>query len=456
MTLKSIPSDHRVPARVTNHVLSMRDVSQAMNISRIVFVGLVIVTVFFVGFVGWASVAPIDSAAVAPATIVVESSKKAIQHFDGGTVSKVLVHEGDQVVAGQTLVIMDDTSARANVDMLRSDLDASLALQARLLAERDRRDTIAFPEELTKRADAGDVGVQAIVNSQQRAFIAKRDAIESQIKILDQRNAQIDEEVKGLRNQIASQDQQLKLIKEEQKGVEELLAKGLERKPRLLQLQRNVAEIEGTRAQNYAAIARAQQTAGENELKKVDLTVSNVTDAAQKLHDEQVKIGELREKLRSAQEVLDRTTVRAPTDGQIVNLKLFTPGGVLPPRDTVMEIVPQKDQLVAEAQVAPTDIDVVHADLPVQLRLTALNQRVTPTVFGHVQTVSADRQQDQRTGNAYYTARIVIDRGLDELNDAKLYPGMPAEAMIVTGERTLMSYLFKPLLSGLNRGLRED
>jgi epimerase transport system membrane fusion protein len=456
MTLKTLPSDHRVPARPIKHVLSLRDVSQAMNISRIVFIGLTIVTVFFVGFVGWASIAPIDSAAVAPGTIVVESSKKAIQHFDGGTVSKVLVREGDQVVAGQTLVIMDDTSARANVDMLRSDLDASLALQARLLAERDRRDSIAFPEELTKRAEAGDVPVQAIMSSQQRAYSAKRDAIESQTKILQQRNSQIDEEVKGLRNQIASQDQQLRLIQEEQKGVESLLAKGLETKPRLLALQRNTAEIQGSRAQNYAAIARAQQTAGENDLKIVDLTVTVVTDAAQKLHDEQVKIGELREKLRSAKEVLDRTTVRAPTDGQIVNLKLFTPGGVLPPRDTVMEIVPQKDELVVEAQVAPTDIDVVHADLPVQLRLTALNQRVTPTVFGHVQTVSADRQQDQRTGNAYYTARIVIDHGLDELHNAKLYPGMPAEAMIITGERTLMSYLFKPLLGGLNRAMRED
>jgi epimerase transport system membrane fusion protein len=454
MTLKTIAPDNRVPARPTKHILTVADVSESMNISRIVFVGLTIVIVFFVGFIGWASIAPIDSAAMAPATIVVESSKKAIQHFDGGTVSKVLVKEGDQVIAGQTLVIMDDTSARANVDMLRSDLDASLALQARLLAERDRRDSIAFPEELEKRAD--NLGVQAIMSSQQRAYSAKRDAIESQTKILQQRNSQIDEEVKGLRNQIASQDQQLRLIKEEQKGVETLLTKGLETKPRLLALQRNTAEIEGSRAQNYAAIARAQQTAGENDLKIVDLTVSVVTDAAQKLHDEQVKIGELREKLRSAQEVLDRTVVKAPTDGQIVNLKLFTPGGVLPPRDTVMEIVPQKDQLVVEAQVAPTDIDVVHADLPVQLRLTALNQRVTPTVFGHVQTISADRQQDQRTGNAYYTARIIIDRGLDEIGDAKLYPGMPAEAMIVTGERTLMSYLFKPLLGGLNRAMRED
>jgi HlyD family type I secretion membrane fusion protein len=456
MTLKTIPSDHRVPARSTKHILTIGDVSQAMNMSRIVFIGLAIVTVFFVGFIGWASVAPIDSAAMAPGTIVVESSKKAIQHFDGGTVSRVLVREGDQVTQGQPLVVMDDTSARANVDMLRADLDASLAFQARLLAERDRRESIAFPEELTKRADASDLAVQSIMNGQQRAYDAKRDAIVSQTKILQQRNAQIDEEVKGLRNQIASQDQQLRLIKEEQIGVEDLLSKGLERKPRLLALQRNTAEIEGTRAQNYAAIARASQTAGENELKIIDLTVSVVTEAAQKLHDEQVKIGELREKLRSATEVLQRTVIKAPTAGQIVNLKLFTPGGVVPPRDTVMEVVPQNDEMVVEAQVAPTDIDVVHADLPVQVRLTALNQRVTPTVFGHVQTVSADRQQDQRTGNAYYTARIVLDGGLDELKDVKLYPGMPAEAMIITGERTLISYLFKPLLSGIRHGLRED
>jgi HlyD family type I secretion membrane fusion protein len=121
-----------------------------------------------------------------------------------------------------------------------------------------------------------------------------------------------------------------------------------------------------------------------------------------------------------------------------------------------MEIVPEQDRLIAEAQVAPTDIDVVHAGLRVQLRLTALNQRSTPTVFGKVETVSADRQTDQRSGNAYYTARIVLDKGLEKLEGAKLYPGMPAEAMIVTGERTLMSYLMKPLMSGINRGMRED
>lgn len=455
MTLKTVDSDIRAVALPTHDApLTMRSVSREMRINRVALVGIVIIVIFFGGFIGWASIAPLDSAAMASATIVVESSRKAIQHFDGGTVSEVLVHEGDKVEAGQPLVIMDATNAKASVDMLQGELDASEALVARLTAERDRKETISFPADLTARADHPEV--QEIMTSQQRAFDAKRDAIESQTRILKQRNAQIDEEIKGLRGEIAAEDRQISLIKEEEKGVATLVAKGLERRPRLLQLQREAADIEGKRAENYAAISRAAQTAGENDLKIVDLTVSVVTDAAQKMHDEQVKIGDVSEKLRSAREVLTRTIVRAPVSGHVVNLKLFTPGGVLPPRETVMEIVPDTDRLIAEAQISPNDIDVVHKGLRVQLRLTAFNQRITPTVFGKVETVSADRQTDQRTGNSYYTARIVIDEGLDKLKGLKLYPGMPAEAMIITGERTLMAYLTKPLFSSIENGMREE
>jgi HlyD family type I secretion membrane fusion protein len=455
MTLKTTDSEMRAVTLPGQQIpLSMRSVARTMEINRVAFVGVIIVLVFFGGFMGWASIAPLDSAASASATIVVESSRKAIQHFDGGTVSEVLVHEGDKVTAGQPLVVMDTTNAKATVDMLQGELDASQALVARLTAERDRKDTIDFPPELMARGV--DPKVQDVMTSQQRAFDAKHDAVESQTRILKQRNIQIDEEIKGLHGQIDAEDRQSALIKEEEKGVKTLVDQGLERRPRLLQLQREAADIDGKRAENYASISRAAQTAGENDLKIVDLTVSVVTDAAQKMHDEQVKIGDVSEKLRSASEVLDRTVIRAPVSGQVVNLKLFTPGGVVPPRDTVMEIVPDNDRLIAEAQVSPTDIDVVHKGLRVQLRLSAFNQRTTPTVFGKVETVSADKQTDQRTGNSYYTARIVIDEGLDKIKDLELYPGMPAEAMIITGQRTLMAYLTKPLFSSINRGLREQ
>lgn len=427
---------------------------RSMGIERVVTAGVIVIVLFFFGFLGWAATAPLDSAAIAPATIVVESSRKTIQHFDGGTVSKVLVHEGDKVQEGQPLVIMDNTNAKATVDMLQADLDASLALRARLIAERDKRDEIAFPADLTERS--ADPKVAEVMAQQQQTFLARREAITSQTKILLQRNAQIDEEIKGLQGQIKAEDQQLAYIKDEQTSVEALLKKGLETKPHLLALQRQAADIQGTRAQNEAAIARAYQSAGENNLKIIDLTVSIVNESAQKLHDEEVKIGDTREKLRSAKEVLNRTILRAPVSGRIVNLKLFTPGGVVPPKETVMEIVPDADRLIVEAQVSPNDIDVVHADLPVQLKFPAFNQRTMPVVYGHVDTVSADRQTDQHAGKAYYTARIIIDRGVEKLRNFKLYPGMPAEAMIVTGQRTLLSYLMKPLFSSIDNGLRED
>lgn len=246
------------------------------------------------------------------------------------------------------------------------------------------------------------------------------------------------------------------LIAEEVHDISYLLSKGLDRKTRLLGLQRQQAEIEGARAQNTARVARAHQSIQENQMKAVDLRTAAINEVVAKLREEQGRAAELAERVRAAEDILSRTVVRAPVSGRVVGQKVFTPGGVIAPRDVVMEIVPTNDRLVVEARVAPGDIDVVHPGLTVQLRFSALNQRVTPILDGTVESVSADRLTDQRTDQPYYLARIAVDPKARDEAKVSLYPGMPVEAMIVTGSRTLLGYLMKPLADSLNRSLRED
>lgn len=426
-----------------------------LPIRRPALVGLLLVLTFFGGFGAWAALSPLESAALAPGTIVVDSNRKTVQHLEGGIVSEILVTDGTRVTADQILVRLDDTMARANLQLLKGQLWASVALEARLIAERDEKAEIVFPDWLLAEAAADPAAAEPLVG-QRHIFVARRESVESQTRILDQRNAQIEEEIAGLTAEIKAQDRQLALIAEEIAGVEDLVRKGLERKPRLLALQRQSAEIEGARAQNVSRIARAKQSVGENRLRIVDLRVQMLNDAVQKLREEQIRIADLHERIRAAEDVLARTVIRAPTAGTVVGLRVFTTGGVIAPREPLMEIVPNEDALTVELQVSPSDIDIVAVGLPVQLRFTALNQRTIPTLMGRVTQVSADRLLDQRTGQAYYTARAAIEDDGSRYEGFRLYPGMPVEGMIVTGARTPFAYLAKPILASLTRALREE
>lgn len=412
----------------------------------------------FVTFVGalaaWSALAPLESAALAPGVVVVDTNRKAVQHLEGGVVGRLMVHEGDEVKEGQLLVQLDQTQVRSAVERLRAQLIASQALQARLKAERDEVDAIAFPAEFVANID--DPAVAEVVQGELRIFEARREQLASQERILKQRTAQVTEEGRGINEEIRAQDKQLRLIREEAAGIEALVDKGLERKPRLLGLQRQSADIEGQRAQNVARIARGQQLIGENELRAVDLRAQMLSETVQKLREEEAKILDTREKIRAAEDVLQRTDIRAPVAGRVQGLKVFTVGGVVPPRETIMEIVPADEKLVVEAQMGPSDIDNVRPGLPVQLRFTAFNQRSSYAVDGRVTTVSADRLTDQRTGTPYYLLRIAIEGTMLLPAGQGLYPGMPVEAMVRTGSQTLMAYLTKPITDSMARAFRED
>ena len=420
-----------------------------------VVAGLLIIALFFGALGSWAALAPLESAAIAPGVVIVDTKRKTVQHLEGGIVGEILVQEGDTVSAGQVIIRLDETQPRAMLELLKGRYRAASALQARLMAERDGRERIDFPDWLLAESD--DPKVAEVIDGQVNIFVARRKALAGQVAIIEQRIAQFAEEIKGLKGQIVAEDTQLRLISDEISVVRDLLAKGLARRPRLLALQRREAEIEGSRSQNEALIARVKQNIAEARLHISELQTTLINEVVKELRDVQSEQFDLTERMRAAEDVLHRTEIRAPIAGTIVALQVHTPGGVIASGEPLLDIVPSEDRLVIEARVDPKDIDVVHPGLPAQIRLTAFPLRTTPMLDGRVAYVSADRLVDKRTGQPYYVARVLFDESQEEvLDDLVLYPGMPAEVMIVTGSGTALDYILKPITTSLNRALREN
>jgi epimerase transport system membrane fusion protein len=415
--------------------------------------GFALIGVFLVGFLIWAAIAPLDSAAIALGRVSVEGNRKTVSRLEGGIVKEILVREGDEVKAGQKLVRIDDTKARATLEIVRGRELASAAQEARLIAERDDLKEISFPDNL--RAAAGDVAVQEMMNSQLNLFRARRDSFEQQTGILNKSIAQRKEEIAGLQGQIRSGAEQIQLLEEQLEDLEELYEKGLARKSQIFDLRRRKAEIEGAKSQYQSSIARAQQQIGEAMLRISDLKAQRNKDIAEDLRKEQVDHADLTERRVAAEDVLKRTDVVAGADGTVVGLKVFTPGGVIAPGAPLLDIVPSDDRLIVEARVDPSDIDGVHAGLTAQVRFTPLNVRKTRPVEGRVLSLSADRLTDDRTGAPYYMAKVELTEDLkDALDGAPLRPGMPAEVMIRTGSRTVLEYMIKPISVSLDRAFR--
>jgi HlyD family type I secretion membrane fusion protein len=435
------PTDSGAPPRPT----SMRAPIRA---------GFLMISIFVLGFGGWAALAPLGSAVVAHGTVVVDTNRKSIQHLEAGIVREILVQDGDRVAEGQVLVRLDDTQARTNLQLIAGRYNAAMAQVARLKAEALGRKEITFPAELLAQREQSDIA--QLIETETTIFEARLSELDNQTKILDQRDAQILEEVKGVQGQIAAQSRQISLIGSEISDVSELLAKGLAQKPRLSQLQRTAADLDGQRSQNAATIAKARQNMGDTQLQIAELTVTRVNEAVAALGDTQKDLFDLGQQIQAARDVLDRMVIRAPQDGIVVNLAVHTVGGVINQGAPLMEIVPSLDKLVVEAHVEVTDIDKVRSDLPAQIRLLAYSQRTTPSVDGHVVLVSADRIDDEKTKTAYYTARVDVDQEkLAAMPSIHLYPGMPVDVMIETGKRTMLQYLLAPIENSFAHALRE-
>ena len=419
-----------------------------------IWTGLAVMALFFGGFGGWAAYAPLNGAVVAPAVIKVDGNRKTIQHLDGGIVRELRVREGGRVETGQTVVLLDDTQARAAVTMLSQQHDAYRAQQARLVAERDILPAISFPTDLLARRREAEVA--AILATEEKQFEIRRTGLQGQVSVLKQRTQQLEEQIRAAQAQEASQKEQLALIREQLKDQRYLMERGLTQRPRVLELERTAAAITGQAGEIAGNIAKARQGIGEVELQIVQASNDRMTEIAKDLRETQDKLLDLPPKLQAAGDVLNRTELRTPYSGYVVGLSVFSVGGVIGKGEKIMDIVPTRNELTVEASVNVDDVHEVRPGMRAEVQFPALKQRVMPTIHGEVTHVSADRLTEAKTGVPYYTALVrVAESEIAEAKTTKeldLQPGMSATVMIPTRERTALDYLLGPVLASFDYG----
>jgi HlyD family secretion protein len=417
-------------------------------------VGLVVVTLLTCGIGGWASTAQISGALIAPGFIVVDSNVKKVQHPTGGVVGEVRARDGDRVKAGDIVVRLDDTVTKASLAIVTKGLNGLLARRARLLAEQEGLDRIIFPQELMD--GFADPEVRSLVGNEVKLFQVRSSGRVNQKAQLKERIAQLKEEIGGLEAQENAKSREIELIQKELVGVRDLFAKNLVQISRLTVLERDAARLDGDRAQFIAQKAQAKGKITETELQIIQIDKDLSSEVSKEMREINDKIGEFVERKVTAEDQLRRVDIRAPLDGMVLQSTVHTIGGVITAGDAIMLIVPESDNLSVEAKVNPQDIDQLRIGQKTLLRLSALNQRTTPELNGTISRISPDTTTDQRTGQSYYTIRVSLPpEEVARLGDVKLIPGMPVEAFVQTGERTMISYLAKPLSDQLMRAFRE-
>jgi HlyD family secretion protein len=424
------------------------------SIRRHILVGSILVGVLVIGLGGWATTAQISGALIAHGSIVVDTNVKKVQHPTGGVVGELFVRDGDHVKAGDVLLRLDETVTRANLAIVNKGLIELYARKARLAAERDGADAMAVPPELTNRQNEPDV--KEALASERKLFDLRHQDRLGQKQQLQERITQLQQQISGLASQQAAKDKGIALTEQELGGVRDLWQKNLVQLNRLTSLQRDEARLEGERGQIIAQAAEAKGKIAEIQLQIIQVDQDLSSDVAKELREIDGKIGEYVERKVTAEDQLKRTDIRAPQDGIVFQSTANTVGGVVAAGDPIMLIVPESDNLTVEVKVDPKDIDQVQLGQTVVLRFTSFNVRTTPEINGTVSRIAADTTTDQRTGQSYYLVRIAMPaQELKRLGDVKLTPGMPVEAFIETGERTMMSYLIKPLHDQLMRAFRE-
>ncbi len=428
---------------------------EARDWRRPAAIGYVIIVLTFGVMGGWALLAQLDSAASAPGVVTVETSRKTVAHLEGGIVRKILVREGQHVEEGTPLFRLDEVQPQANADMVRNQLAAALAQEARLVAERDRAPAITFPPELTA-PDAGSAAAEAIAD-QSAQFEERRGSLNNQLSILEKKVTQYTVELEGLASEKEATQRQLKFIDEELNDLRGLLAKNLVPKSRVMSLEREKGRLEGLLGRSDAESSKARNGISEARLQMDQLQKKFSEDVNTALLDVRQKLADLREKARVSSDVLKRTVVVAPRGGVVQNLKATTQGGVVRPGEALLEIVPDSDELVVNAQVSPADIDLLSTGMEAEVRFGAFHGRMLPILKGKIVSISRDRLTDELTRQPYFLARVLVDNNQmppDVRN--KITAGMSVEVIIPTGERSVADYLVRPLQNRLRKAFREQ
>ena len=409
----------------------------------------------FLGFLGWAALAPLDKGVAVSGKVMVSGHRKVVQHPSGGIVERIDVRDGDKVVAGQVLIRLKETPLLGQAQSLRSQFYGSLASEARLDAEGDGVSRVNFPAELT--ALAADPEVASNLALQQQLFDSRRRALLLDQQGIDESIAGAEAQLRGVRDSQASKVLQRTALSEQLQGLRELAREGYIPRNRLLDSERVYAQVLGSISEDYGRIGQLQRQVLEMRLKIRQLAEEYQKEVRTQLADTRVRTEDLRNRLASAEFELANSQLRAPVAGIVVGLDVFTEGGVIKPGQALMEIVPQGEPLLVEARVPVELADKVHPGLPVELMFSAFSQSTTPRVAGEVTLVSADRQVDERTDEPYYTLRAqVSEAGMAQLAGLQIRPGMPVEAFVRTGERSMLNYLFKPLLDRTHMALVEE
>lgn len=416
--------------------------------------GYIAIALVFGGLGLWAAFAPLDSAAHATAKVAVESDRKPVQHLEGGIVREILVKETQRVAEGDVLFRLQPTQAQASSDTIAKQVDVAMAQEARLLAESSNEKAIRFPEALLARRTIAETAMA--IADQEKQFTERRRSLDNQTGIFRVRIEQTTKDIAGRRARIDSSRAMHQNLVDELANLEPLKAKGLTTNTRILPLQREKLRLEGDIGQIVAELAKLEEAIEESAI-QIRLAEQKFREEAQaQIAEVRAKLSELREKLGVARDVLARIEVRSPRDGIVQGIKIQSIGAVVKPGETIAEVIPVGDELVLSAQVNPIDIDSVHAGQKAEIKFASFSRRDTPPIFGKVATVSADSFVDEITKQPYYRAKVVIDpHGIPADLAKRLVPGMPAEVLIIRGERTAIEYLIGPLRDAIWRTMRD-
>ena len=416
---------------------------------------LSVVIAFFGVFGVWAAVAPMSSAAVATGVVSPEGSRKIIQHLEGGIIKTLHVREGDVVKKGDLLITLDETLARASYTTLDVQALRFSAMKMRIEALQNKVKDLDLASKFKNAMENPDFA--AFIANEMRIFELRQRTLEQQKGIYEQQIEQMKEEIRGYEAQIESTASQLGFIDDELKDTRWLHEQGLSRKPRILELERMRASLVGNQGQYVQSIAKARQKISEIQLTQIDLENKFFNEQNDLLLKTNSDLAQTEERIGGTRDILARTVIRAPTNGIVVNLRFKTTTGVIKAGEPILDIVPTDEDLVIEARIQPTDINVLKPGQTAQVHLTPYHTRYTRLLQGSLREISADSLTDEKTGARYYKAYIIVDHNSIQAieENIELAAGMPAEIFIRTGEHTFLAYLMEPFTRSLRRSFRE-
>lgn len=432
---------------------------QTASPRRELILGGVIITLFFVLFLGWAAIAPLDSGAYAPGQVAVTGNRQAVQHREGGTVTALRVAEGDKVQQGQVLVELSTGELTAAERGLSGQVYALVAQRARLIAERDKLAAIPLPAEFADLSPGDRALADEAMRLQRLQYGARSAGRSTEVGVLRQRIGQLEERIQGFQRQIESNVEQSRLIGEELEGLRSLAAQGYAPQNRVRALERNAAALDGELGSLRAEVAGTRQQIGETRLQMLTITTGMNEEVSDQLRAIEVQLNETQPRLSSLRDQIERSRIRSPATGQVVGLAVFTEGGVIQAGQVLMEVVPEAASQVIVAEINPADIDNVRVGLDTEVKFPGLRERDPPIIHGRVTRLSPDTFTNEQTGAQHYRAEISVPPAeMERLGPAgrEIRPGFPVEVVVLLRKRTALSYLIEPLTRNLWRSGAEQ